>query len=478
MLVDTLLDTGTTGTFFQLDTTQSSNPTSNPVSVQVSNGSTISSTHQGTVSLPHLPPNAINSHLFCDITANLLLVGQLCDLGCTAVFDDKQAVITKDNHVVLQATRSLQDRLWHATVTHQANNTQEVDPVRHIASYVVKHQTVEDRINFLHACAGYPVPSTWCKAIDNGNYATWPNLTSKAVRRYIKPSIPSIKGHLDQERQNKKSTKTTDNNDALLSNAKQEERSHNVFIKDIEITGKIFTDQTGRFPVPSIEGYKYVMILYDYDSNSVRGVPMKSRSKEEMVRAYQDHHAYLVKRGLRPKLQRLDNKASSLLQDFMAEEDIDHQFTLAASHQRNAAERAIRTWKNHFIAILAGTDPNFPLQLWAKLLLQTNLTMYLLRNSWINPRLSAYAQLEGQHDFNRTPLGPLGTKVIVHEMPHKRGSWTPHGLEAWYIKPAMHHYRCYEVYIPKTRATRVSNTLVWLPHHVALPKLSSADLAL
>jgi hypothetical protein len=31
--------------------------------------------------------------------------------------------------------------------------------------------------------------------------------------------------------------------------------------------GQIYTDQTCRFPVVSSKGHKYIMILYDYDSN-------------------------------------------------------------------------------------------------------------------------------------------------------------------------------------------------------------------
>ena len=48
------------------------------------------------------------------------------------------------------------------------------------------------------------------------------------------------------------------------------------------------------------------------------------------------------------------------------------------------------------------------------------LTLNLLRTSRINPRLSAEEQLNGIFNFNRTPIGPLGTRVVVHEMPDTR----------------------------------------------------------
>ena len=94
-------------------------------------------------------------------------------------------------------------------------------------------------------------------------------------------------------------------------------------------------------------------------------------------------------------------------------------------HRRNSAEHVIQTFKNHFIAGLASTDPNFPLSNWCRLLPQAELTLNLLRPSRLNPNLSAYAQLEGAFDFTRTPLAPPGTRVIVHEKPTQRRTWAP-----------------------------------------------------
>ena len=88
-------------------------------------------------------------------------------------------------------------------------------------------------------------------------------------------------------------------------------------------------------------------------------------------------------------------------------------------HRRNAAERAIRTFKNHLLADIASTDPKFPIHEWDRLLPQTELTINLLRNSHLNPNLSAYAYIYGIFNFNATPLAPPGTKVVVHIKPDK-----------------------------------------------------------
>jgi hypothetical protein len=165
------------------------------------------------------------------------------------------------------------------------------------------------------------------------------------------------------------------------------------------------------------------------------------------------------------------------LKDFLTKEEINFQLIPPGMHRRNAAERAIRTWKNHFIAGLCTTDPNFPLFLWDKLVEQANITLNLLRASRLNPKLSAYAQLHGSFDFNRTPLAPPGTKVVIHVKPDKRNSWDPHGNTGWYVGPAMEHYCCYHIYVPKTQAYRIADTVDFFPSKVPMPKLSSADAA-
>ena len=141
-------------------------------------------------------------------------------------------------------------------------------------------------------------------------------------------------------------------------------------------------------------------MIYDYDSNAILPTPIKNRTSNTIVQAYTDTYDFLQSQGLRPRLQRLDNEASKLLKAEMYKRDIDFQLAPPEIHRRNAAERAIRTFKNHFIAGLTSTDPAFPLHLWDRLIEQAALTLNLLRRSHINPRLSAYAQLNGQFDFN------------------------------------------------------------------------------
>jgi hypothetical protein len=92
-----------------------------------------------------------------------------------------------------------------------------------------------------------------------------------------------------------------------------------------------------------------------------------------------------------------------------------------------------------------------------------------------NPLLSAYTQLHGGFDFNRTPIAPIGCKVIVHDRQNERGSWDNHGSPGYYIDRAEQHYRNYKCYMKNTKSTRISNTVEFFPTYCTLPRVRSID---
>jgi hypothetical protein len=54
----------------------------------------------------------------------------------------------------------------------------------------------------MHAVCGYPVKSTWLKAIKAGNYVGWPMLNERNVQKHYSKTIETAKGHLNQTRKN------------------------------------------------------------------------------------------------------------------------------------------------------------------------------------------------------------------------------------------------------------------------------------
>ena len=126
------------------------------------------------------------------------------------------------------------------------------------------------------------------------------------------------------------------------------------------MTGQIYSDQPGQCLCRSSSGMAY-MVAHDNDNNAILAEAMPSRTSASMLTAYKEIHRILTSRGFRPQYQPLDNEISKEFKAFFEEIKVDFQLTPAGSHRRNiVAERAIRTWKNHFISTsCAVPTPNF-----------------------------------------------------------------------------------------------------------------------
>ena len=83
--------------------------------------------------------------------------------------------------------------------------------------------------------------------------------------------------------------------------------------------------------------------------------------------------------------------------------------------------------------------------------------------------------LEGVFDYNKKPLAPPDTKVLIYENPDKQSLWAAHGVDGWYLGPALEHYRFYRVYVTNTRAERNSDTIDFFPQHTKVPSIAAND---
>ena len=57
------------------------------------------------------------------------------------------------------------------------------------------------------AAAGFPVKSTWLKAIKKGNFESWPRLTYNNSAKYFPHQVETLKGHMVQSSQRVRSAK-------------------------------------------------------------------------------------------------------------------------------------------------------------------------------------------------------------------------------------------------------------------------------
>jgi hypothetical protein len=273
------------------------------------------------------------------------------------------------------------------------------------------------------------------------------------VSRHITINDATKKGHMDQTCQGQRSTSLSNPSITIINNVNDDnddvptipinkEPTNLVFMVIHDISGKVFTNQTGQFPLTSNRGNAYLVIFYIYDANFIASIPIKNQTKEELLRAYQITYEYLARRGFKPRLHKMDNETSNNVKEFIASQNTNLQYTPPDIHCTNSAERAIQTWKNHFAAGLASLSKSFPVANWCRLTNQCDYTINILQPCRQNPLLSAFEAMEGSFSFDVTPMAPPGPEVLIHLQPTRRKSWSFHASNGWYIGPSLKHYCC------------------------------------
>lgn len=210
-------------------------------------------------------------------------------------------------------------------------------------------------------------------------------------------------------------------------------------------------DLMKRFPIRSSRNNQYMLIMYAYDPNTILMECLKSRTHDEILRAYLKFQQRLQDSGFAPTLMIMNNEASMALRRTIKNKQCYYQLMPPNAHQRNAAERTVHTWKNHFCGGLATIDPDFPIIEWCRLVKQGKITINLMWSLRVNPKLSAWQHINGTFNFDATPVAPPGCKVIIHEKSNQCSSWDLHGLIGLYVGPALEYYRCFYIYCLDTK---------------------------
>eukprot|EP00804_Cyclotella_cryptica_P009775 CCRYP_013229-RA/>CCRYP_013229-RA protein AED:0.29 eAED:0.29 QI:0/0/0/1/0/0/2/0/456 len=199
--------------------------------------------------------------------------------------------------------------------------------------------------------------------------------------------------------------------------------------------------------------------MVQVNSSAILVEPIKNRKDAKLTRAYTTLMSSLHRAGIQPHKHILDNEISQAMKDLIQDKyHIQYKLVPPGCHRCNAAEVAICYFKCHFLSILAGGADNFPLQLWDKLLPQTEITLNLLRQSNVTSTISAYAHLCGPFDYNKMPLAPLGCNVQIHEKSDQCGTWAFHSVDGWYISTSPEHYRTYRCQFKSSNREQLSNT--------------------
>ena len=57
--------------------------------------------------------------------------------------------------------------------------------------------------------------------------------------------------------------------------------------------GTIYIDNTGNFPITSIDGKKAIFILYDWTNNATLATPIATATDDQMIKAFEENINYL-----------------------------------------------------------------------------------------------------------------------------------------------------------------------------------------
>ena len=438
----------------------------------MANGATVQATAKGTLPIfPTIPQAARQALVIPGFPACLLSLSQLCTAGCIVHLLPTAIAITYDNHQIFYGMR-LPHSFWTMSIPSS--------PSSH-ALNVIRHQGNADMVSFYHQALGSPPLPTLEAAVAKGFLSQFPELTVARIRANASVTLATAQGHLNQLRQGLRSTQPqiSPTSDMDSTPTLPDSRIYIQVIEPAPPTQRWHADATGRFPVPSHHGNSYMLVFFHEDANYIHVECMKTKATSEYIRVFRNAMQKFQSVGFKPRIQRVDNEISAaLIQAMETEFGMITEMAPPGNHRTLRAERAIRTFKDHFISTLCTTDPNFPLMLWDDLIPQTLMTLNILRTCATNPLISAYEAIHGPADFNRFPLIPLGVHVLAFSRPKSatRSTWSPHGRPGFYVGTSPTHYRCFKIWIPESNTFVITDTVQWLFQSIHLPGSSNDEL--
>eukprot|EP00804_Cyclotella_cryptica_P029279 CCRYP_011676-RA/>CCRYP_011676-RA protein AED:0.16 eAED:0.06 QI:0/0/0/1/0/0/6/0/1468 len=395
---------------------------------------------------------------------SLISVTKICNAGCQVIFGQDECNIIHNGTIVMTGHKNKHNGLWYIPIKQAIHDTPYTifpdTTTQHINS-VYHTSTLAETIQFIHQCLFSPTIDTLCKALDNDQLIGFPPITSSQVRKYLPESTATAKGHLRRTRKHTRSSTRTRNSETLIQNQDfrpiSEPNTDFNYLSEQQLQNKTMT---GAFPVTSFHSNKYQFVAYEYRSNAILVRPLKDQTDKSLTNAFREVYEYLTDRGFQPKLNVMDNQCSKAVEKYIRSTKADIQLVNPDDHRVNAAERAIQTWKEHWLSGMGTLDPTCPIQLWCQFIEQGQDTLNLLRVSF---------------NFDKTPLAPVGTRALILLDPNSRKTWQSHALDAWYVGPAKNHYRNYRFFIPTTKGYRISGSAKFFPKHTKMPAIEPGD---
>ena len=177
------------------------------------------------------------------------------------------------------------------TTKQNEDMTECKTPEHHFAGSLYEAKSKADLSTFLRLACWSPCTSTMTTTIKNNFLSTCPGLTEELVQKIPPKYEATEKGHIRQSFKGKQSTRPREPSGTPSQNPT---RTHSVFLQVTNLAGIFYTDQTGRFPVTSICGFKYIMVAYEYYAYTIHAKPMKTAVAQNYSKDTQKSTAYYL----------------------------------------------------------------------------------------------------------------------------------------------------------------------------------------
>jgi hypothetical protein len=171
--------------------------------VRLPNGATMESSHTADLDIPELKTAASKAHVLPGMAHHSLLsVGQLCHEDYIVTFQqDTVTICNSENSKLLSGPQDETTGLCRINL--KQTNKHIPDP---IANNVYELRNTGALVHYLHKALFSPMKAAMLQAVKDGHLITWPGLTEDAINKLLKLTPTTTMGHLNQRRQNIRST--------------------------------------------------------------------------------------------------------------------------------------------------------------------------------------------------------------------------------------------------------------------------------
>ena len=189
-----IADAGATGHFLLPEApVVNKSETTNPLTIHLPGGDTLSSTNTCDVDIPCLPKKARRAHIVPGLAhSSLISIKVLCEHGCTVLYKGDHCKVY-EGKLIWRSVKEPTTNLWVLPLKHDGlpitTKKERVRP-RHTANNIHHLTSRETLVRFLHQCLFSPPKRTMVKAVENNQLATWP-ITADAVKKYLPDNSPA-----------------------------------------------------------------------------------------------------------------------------------------------------------------------------------------------------------------------------------------------------------------------------------------------